>query len=368
MVFLAQLGNWQAVLLGALAVECLLIVQRRYKAAAHWLVAVAGGVALEYLLTSALSIMPQFIDTQGASLPTPSAAIVLSTICYGFFAVLVAPDLHRIHRRWPYVAAAASIAMLAIARLYLGVDVLSTIISGFLLGVCWTMVVGIAYRQRIGRPFGAVLETSIFYVVLISAMLWTYSASIDSGYPDYRIHVDQQNTNTDSWWSGDWEALSSQRSEYSSLEAQQLNIQLSGRISRLQDVLSENGWRQAEDAGWSWPLQSLNPRADLSSLPVPARNYLGRRELLHMHSGAATSELVESFRVWESGWHLTDKDQSLYVGQLMNEVLSRRLGLVSYWHGTAVEDQQLVRLANLLRNAGYQVEQRASWLLIMQGE
>jgi hypothetical protein len=85
-----------------------------------------------------------------------------------------------------------------------------------------------------------------------------------------------------------------------------------------------------------------------------------------MHSTTGNNTLVESFRLWNSGWRMSDKDESLYVGQLMNESLVRRLGLVSYWHGTAATDQQLAQLADLFKAAGYQVEQRDSWLLIRQ--
>lgn len=366
MVFLVQLGNWRVLLVGAMVVEGLLLFQRRYKAAAHWLVAVIGGVLLQNLLTSVLSVMPRFSATPGANLPSPSAAIVLATTCYGFFAVLVAPDLQRVHKRWPYVAAAVSIALLALARLYLGVEVLSTIISGFLLGGCWTMVVGIAYRQRIGRPYGAALETSLFYLALISAMLWAFTSAGEFGYPDYAVRVERHDIDSGSWWNGEWRSIPAMRSEYGALESQHLNMQLSGDINELKEVLLDNGWLGAGKAGWSWPLQSLNPRADLSSLPIPARNYLGRPELLHMRNTAGSGQWVETFHLWESGWHLTDKAQPLYVGQLMNETLSRRLGLVSYWHGTAAEEQQLIRLANLLKTSGYTVERRESWLLIRQ--
>ncbi len=368
MVFLIQLGNWRVLLIGAAVVEVLLLVQARYKAAAHWLVAVAGGVLLQYLLTSVLSFMPRFSDTPGATLPTPSAAIVLATICFGFFAVLVAPDLQRVSRRWPYVAAAVSIALLAIARLYLGVDVLSTIVSGLLLGGCWMMVVGIAYRQRIGRPYGAVLETSLFYLALISAMFWTYTGVIESGYPDYTIQIEKHHTEMASWWTREWQAVPAQRSEYGAPVSQQLNTQLSGSINEFQQVLLNNGWRPAAEAGWSWPLQSLNPKADLSNLPIPARNYLGRPELLHMHNNTGDTQLVETFRLWDSGWRFEDNVKPLYVGQFMNESLSRRLGLVSYWHGSVVSNQQLTLFTDMLTDAGYEVEQRESWLLIRRGE
>ena len=325
MVFLAQLGNWRVLLVGALVVEGLLILQARYKAAAHWLIAIVGGVVLQNLLTSMLSVLPSFSNSPGATLPMPSAAIVLATICYGFFAVMVAPDLRRVHRRWPYVAAAVSIALLCIARLYLGIDVLSTIISGLLLGGCWMMVVGIAYRQRIGRPYGAVLESSLFYLALVGMMFWTFSAAREDGYPGYSIQVEKYHTDATLWWDQEWQDVPALRSSYGAPGSQHLNSQLVGKIADLQLALANEGWLQARVAGWSWPLQSLNPRADLQTLPIPARNYNGRPELLHMQNNNQGLELVETFRLWDSGWRLVDSNQALYVGQLMNETLSRRM-------------------------------------------
>ena len=211
---------------------------------------------------------------------------------------------------------------------------------------------------------GAVLETSLFYLALVSAMLWAFGIEKESGYPNYLIQIESHATDTATWWASDWQILPAMRSAYGALESQQLNSQLSGEIDAVRQVLVNNDWRATREAGWSWPLQSLNPRADLSNLPIPARNFLGQPELLHMHSSAGNQELVETFQLWDSGWLMTDNEKPLYVGQLMNEELSRRLGFFSYWRGSAVTDEQLTRFADMLTNAGFEVELREGWLLV----
>ena len=72
-------------------------------AAAHWLAALVFGLALTALLEAAID-MPR-PPTAPAGFGFPSVAVTMTTITFGFFAVLIARELPGRRRVWPYLLA-----------------------------------------------------------------------------------------------------------------------------------------------------------------------------------------------------------------------------------------------------------------------
>ena len=72
----------------------------------------------------------------------------LATATLGFFAVMLAKDVRARRRKWPYLAAVLSLAVIGFAHFYLGRASLSGLVAGWALGSAWLAGVGIAYRQR----------------------------------------------------------------------------------------------------------------------------------------------------------------------------------------------------------------------------
>ena len=70
----------------------------------------------------------------------------MTTVVFGFFAVLIARELPDPPARGPYLLAGIATALVGFARLYLGARWLSDLTGGVLLGVVWLLVLGIAYR------------------------------------------------------------------------------------------------------------------------------------------------------------------------------------------------------------------------------
>ncbi|MCR6495433.1 phosphatase PAP2 family protein [Thermomonas sp. S9] len=64
----------------------------------------------------------------------PSIAVTMTTVVFGFFAVLIARELPGRQRVWPYLLAGIATALVGFARLYLGAHWLSDILGGVLLG------------------------------------------------------------------------------------------------------------------------------------------------------------------------------------------------------------------------------------------
>ncbi|MBP7657853.1 MAG: bifunctional DedA family/phosphatase PAP2 family protein, partial [Pseudoxanthomonas sp.] len=148
---LASLGDEQVLAPVSLLVLAYLCWRKRWMAAGHWLAALAFGLALTAWLGASVDIPKPPSVSSGFGFP--SIAVTMSTIIFGFFAVLIARELPGRTRVWPYLVSGIVVALIGFARLYLGAHWLSDVIGGMLFGLVWLLVLGIAYRRRMVRSF-----------------------------------------------------------------------------------------------------------------------------------------------------------------------------------------------------------------------
>jgi membrane protein DedA with SNARE-associated domain len=118
MAALASLGDWPVLAPACTLVLLYFVWRRRWMAAAHWLAALAFGLALTWLLGATVDV----VRPPGASsgFGFPSIAVTMSTIAFGFFAVLIAREMPGRDRVWPYLVSGITVAVIGFARLYLG--------------------------------------------------------------------------------------------------------------------------------------------------------------------------------------------------------------------------------------------------------
>src|SRR5690606_39207536 len=115
MASLAAIGSAPALGIPAAAAMAWLLWRRRWMAAAHWLAAIAVGMALTIGLDAAVD-MPR-PPTAVAGFGFPSIAVTMTTVVFGFFAVLIARELPGRQRVWPYLLTGAATALVGFARL-----------------------------------------------------------------------------------------------------------------------------------------------------------------------------------------------------------------------------------------------------------
>ena len=328
MVALTQLSRLWVLIPTSMAVLLWLIGAGRKKAALHWLVAMGGGVILQLLLGWSLRSTPMLSETGDTALYNPSAALTLVTVVLGYFAVMVARELKRRKRKWPYAIVGLLLSLLVLARLYLGLDWLSGALMGVALGMAWTFVVGIAYRQRALRSFNGFAASVIFFGMLTLTFAWQVDQNIESDVAALKLPLPQNELTSQGWWERDWRTLPRERTP---VAASKFNIQFAGDPKDLADVLTAQGWQEAESATWRWALLSINPEPSESTLPPLKRDYLGHADILLLHRLGGDPYVQETIRLWDSGFRLMPGGQVVYVGQVNTEQLVQRMRVFSYW-------------------------------------
>jgi undecaprenyl-diphosphatase len=354
MVGVSQLSRWPVSILSALALLLWLIGAGRNKAAAHWLIAIGGGGILHLLLSWSLRTTPEVLELSDRLLRSPSAAMSLSTVVLTFFAVMEAGELKRRHRQWPYLAAGLILLALGTSRIYLGLEWLSGALMGVLAGLAWTAVVGFAYRQRATRHFSGGVASMIFYGSFLVLFMWQVNEHNEEDLAALQATPVLQEIDSSEWWAGGWRDMPEDRTLISSVASQRFNAQVAAAPATIAALLGQAGWEQVPDTDWTWFLAALNPEPDSLTLPLLGRAYQGRPEELLLRKSLETSDRLLTIRLWDSGARLIPEGKVLYLGQMSEEVLDRRLGLFSYWRAVPLEH----RLTTPIREALSPLEQK----------
>jgi membrane protein DedA with SNARE-associated domain len=367
-VAISQFSHWPVLLLPAAAILLWLIGAGRSVAAAHWLIAVIGGILIQAVLSWTLRATPQVLDLAG-SLPAdmdvrgPSTAMSLATVVLTFFAIMEARELSRRHRQWPYLIAALLITLLTLARLYLGLEWLSGALMGIMLGLAWATVIGIAYRQRAFRTFSGGIASAVFYGVLFVVMVW--QAQVNSGVELEQLRAARAQTDLSmaQWWTSGWQALPADRTGVTSVSSRKFNAQIAASPARVADLLSEAGWEMVPPSDWQWFIRALNPEPDQASLPLLGRSFEGRSESLLMRSASIRPGQLLTLRMWDSGFRISPDGQTIYLAQLVEEQLVQRLHVFSYWSALPPQTGDLERAREILEPLVQKQVSEGLWLM-----
>jgi len=349
MVAISQLSRWPVSIFSALALLLWLLGAGRRNAAIHWVIAIGGGALLHFLLSWSLRTTPQVLEMAVPAMQSPSAAMSLPTVVLMFFAVMEAGELPRKHRQWPYLAAALVLILLALARLYLGMEWLSGALMGLVMGLAWTAIVGIAYRQRAMRRFSGATASLIFYGSFLALFSWQVHEHLAEDLALLESPTVLQKIDRNRWWVSGWKDLPMERTKLTSVASHRFNAQIAVDPEDLSRLLQQSGWEPVPDADWRWFIQALNPEPDQASLPLLGRAFEGRSEALLLQKDLDTEGRLLTIRLWDSGFRLVPGHQVLYLGQLSEEVLVQRLGLFSYWRSSPIDQTRFQPLREPLQ-------------------
>lgn len=337
MAALASIGDVQVLLPASMLVLLWLAWRRRWMAAAHWLAALGFGLVLTSGL-GAVVAMPRPPDA-AAGFGFPSIAVTMTTIVFGFFAVLIARELPGRRRVWPYLLAGVAVTLLGFARLYLDAHWLSDIVGGVLFGLAWLLLLGIAYRRHMVRSLWMRPLAALFYGAFLIAALWHAPRSIEPTLARFAPPAPRLTLASDAWWQGGWENLPLQRNERDASLRWPLDVQVAGSLAPLRQRLQTRGWQVQPQAGWVATLRLLDRQAPPARLPVlPATLDAQAEEVLLRHPGARADE-IHVLRLWRAP-ALLDDGTPLWLGSSQGMRLTRPWSAFALWqpqvdHGAA---------------------------------
>ncbi|KRG70006.1 bifunctional DedA family/phosphatase PAP2 family protein [Pseudoxanthomonas dokdonensis] len=351
---IALLGDAQVLTPAAALVLAYLVWRRRWMAAAHWLAALAFGLALTAWLGASVDIPKPPLVSSGFGFP--SIAVTMTTITFGFFAVLIARELPGRTRVWPYLVSGVVVALIGFARLYLGAHWLSDIIGGMLFGIVWLLVLGIAYRRRMQRSFWITPLAWIFYGSFAAAAAWYAPRHIEPMLARFDAPVIERSMPLAQWWDDGWRDEPARRNEFDDDQSWPLDVQVAGPLPALRQQLQANGWHQQPQAGWEQALNLLDSDLPPSRQPVmPATLDTRAESLLMLRPGARADEMYV-LRLWRSHTQLSAPAATpLWIGSAQVVHHKALLGLVDMWLPQPQAPAALQALADSLGNTDHRI-------------
>ena len=330
MAALASLGDWQVLLPAIAAGMGYLMWRRRWMAAAHWLAALAFGLALTKLLGTTVDVVRPPAASSGFGFP--SVSVTMATITFGFFAVLIGRELPGRARVWPYLLSGIVATVVGFARIYLGAHWLSDVIGGMLFGIFWLLVLGIAYRRRFNRSFWIKPLTWLFYGVFVLAGFWYAPRDMPAKLAKFEpVAEAPRDMDTTHWWRDGWRELPARRNEFDDDLRWPLDVQVAGPLPPLQRQLEQRGWKLQAQAGWQQALTMLDTQATPEQVPVlPATLDTHVESLLMLRPGAQPGEMY-ALRLWPAPAQLQPGRTPLWLGTTQVLRYQRHLKLFGLW-------------------------------------
>jgi len=352
MVAITELGDPAVALAVVAAVLAWLLWRRTWRDARYWLAAVVFGELVVATIKVALHFpRPDGFAAVATSYSFPSGHASMSTVIYGFLAVLVAPAFRAGWRWLPYAAAALLIGAIAFSRLYLGAHWLADVLAGVGLGGAWVALLAIA-RERHGAGNPPIPGLAVAAgLAFLAAGSWHIAAGLERDLQRYAVRHGVREMSAAGWRADGWRSLPQFRRDLEGEREQPLNVQFAGELARLRQRLQAAGWRAPP---------ALTPRSaprwllrdpSLEELPVLPQLNGGRYEALLLvrdapASAAPARQLM--LRLWPTSVRLEPGARPVWIGTAASQRI-RRLPLISF---PVLDDHFDQAAAALARSAG----------------
>lgn len=327
MIAITEIGDATVVVSVALAVLVWLLVQRAWRSALYWTVAIVGATLLNTVIKVALHRTrpgdPLYEGWNAFSFPSGHSTV--NVVLYGFLALLILQGVtHR--ARLPVVLGAALLVLLiAFSRLYLGAHWASDVAGGLAFGSGWIALLGVYYlygkRENVGAT--GLLVVACLAIVLAGGTHIARQHHIDIS--TYAVKSTVPIMAVGEWRSSTWQDLPVRRTDLSGEIEEPLSIQWAGDIEQLRKTLEANGWVPAP----SWNLAGIaswfGTKATPQELPViPALNGGRLSGLTMIEKGDKTTnpDMRRILRFWPADLDVVGQSTvPLWLGSIVEETL-----------------------------------------------
>lgn len=327
MIALTQLGDAAVTLPVITAVLLWLVWKRAWRPLAYWIAAASFGAVLTVTLKAGFGLPRPLPLYDGAfAFGFPSSHAVMSTVIFGFLAVLTARELSLRGQLAVYSVMALLAGLIAFSRIYLGAHWLSDVLGGLSFGMAWVALLGIAYLRRPAPSVSAHGLLVVAAIALIVGAVVHAANQRDADAARYAIQRPSTLMARQDWWSQGWQTLPAWRIDIEGEYEQPLSVQWAGSLEFLRARLTARGWREAVPVTGKSLLLSFDTRRPAMQLPLLPRVHDGANEalaLIYPLKGKPDQRLV--LRLWSSGKILRSPRTPIWVGTVTEERISRPL-------------------------------------------
>lgn len=317
MICITLLGERYVIAAFACSVLVYLLWERDYRAAIHWFVLMVVGVGITYgIKLSFYNARPNANLKDVVTSSFPSGHTALSTIFYGFMAVLISHDLPDKLKRLPYRIVMILVSLIILSRMYLAAHWLTDTLASVLLGFLIMLLVTISYRRHITKHLCAKRLTAVSLLLICVFTTGLGILKFNKYRENYKPVFPATELTHNQWWMSEdnhGQKIPVVRSNRLGKAKEHFNIQFLGKLSTLKANLSKQQWREIPT---HTNIRNLLQRAAHTNgyrLSIVPQLYENKPpSLLMVKSRKNTAPLV--LRIWDTHILITDRKQHLYLG------------------------------------------------------
>lgn len=312
---LMHLGEWPVYVPVATVMAISLGLQRKGRALAHWIAALAFGA----VLSAGLSLVPTLPNPTayfGHHLPQGAAErdLVLPVILYAFIPVLLTTKRAGGWRSACYGTFATLIAVIVLARLYLGIQWWSQVLIEVAIGVLWAALLGLGYRRHRPVQLQALMTTlPVLGTLIVATALFApreAPAVLDADPTRLSGPLSMED-----WRDSGYRSFPALRADIAGRPKQPLNLQWAGHLDDIAATLAARGWEPPPPLASETVLRWLSNKTPIDMLPVLPHIHEGDRQQLLLRQGI-DEDRQRLLRLWSTGVTLDD-GRPIWIGNLM---------------------------------------------------
>ena len=244
----------------------------------------------------------------------PDLNLTIATATYGFL-IFFMGDNYRSN-----VIASLRILFITIlvfgglARLYLGDNLLTSIVAAYSIGLFLCILHWIIYRLRRSNPSRPQQLVYLLCMLVILASCVTNFLYYKKMFREHHQQLPQYVLTEKAWWNQTQPILPIYSTNRFGQHIGFLNIQYLGSIKKLQDTLVHEGWKKHPDSFF----YTLILRAGGQNHHVPLITQLvqNKKPCLMMSYSTANNESQLILRLWRSNYHLNNNRQPIWIGSV----------------------------------------------------
>ncbi|MBA2654276.1 MAG: VTT domain-containing protein [Gammaproteobacteria bacterium] len=328
MIAITLLGQGLVVVTCAVFLLGWLLWHKNYRDAGYWFIAVMAGLIIPNVLKYILYFpRPTGLLHVSSTSSFPSGHSFLSTVFYGFFATFANTHIKKRYRRYLYYFVTCIILLVGFSRIYLGAHWLTDVLASIALGCTSVALITMFYRRKI-LPF-KILNFTLFVlastlVTWVSFAVITYHSSLKRYSLDWPSQVIDENI----WWGHLNPALPIYRQNRLGNPAEPMNIQYSGNIQLLKNILTSEGWTANPNMTLLKNALEKLSKNEAAIIPFLPSLYLNRPPVLYMLKDTPTEKLM--LKLWTSNVYLSGSWDVVFIGNVMGYRIVNKKNKITY--------------------------------------
>jgi membrane protein DedA with SNARE-associated domain len=319
----ASLGSTQTLLALSAMVVIWMIVERRWRTVAYWIVA----VTFSQLLVAAIRFTarePMPMAFAPSSHMFPSSHVAATVVIYGFLAFVL---LRRVGMLTGVVIATATSAIVtavALAGLYFGRFTISDALGSAALAAIWVFLIALtAVWRHPGKPKPRpMMPVAVLAVIGVSVGLQlTDDSEAHSATPQTIVITPIQ------WMDSVWRTFSCYRASMEGDRREPITVQWAATPQQIRAQLLGRGWEEVHGVSLKSVLSVVSPNAPASALPALPRLNNGEPSTLVFTRSHLGPQERDVLRFWPTHYAVHDgragEPSPIWLGSVVHERIRR---------------------------------------------